>query len=131
MRGVVWCSGFHDRDASFLDADDHEEDWDSCIMEGYLQVRNGKMGDGKHNQKYFRMRDTMMVMYKKKSSKGKYGKGSARYLKVCSVHAAAPARSAVCLSLCLYSLSLSLPLSLSLSLCGLLSLSPLANPSRG
>ena len=51
------------------------------------------MGDGKHKQKYFRMRDTMMVMYKKKSNKGKYGRGSARYLKVCS---ALPAPLAQC-----------------------------------
>lgn len=67
---------------SVLQEDDKEEDWGSCIMEGYLQVRDGKMGTGKHKQRYFRMRDTMMVMYKKKSNKGKYGKGSARYMKV-------------------------------------------------
>ena len=75
-------SGFHDRDLSVLETEDKEEDWDSCVMEGYLQIRAGKMGTGKHKQKYFRMRDTMMVQYKKKSNKGKYGKGSARYTKV-------------------------------------------------
>lgn len=101
-------SGFHDRDMSLVPEEEDEGGWDSCIMEGYLQIRGGKMGDGKHKQKYltnslysrathramylikgrfgrtryFRMRDTMMVMYKKKSPKGKYGKGSTRYLKV-------------------------------------------------
>jgi hypothetical protein len=85
-------SGFHNRDASVLQEDDKEEDWDSCIMEGYLQIRAGKMGDGKHKQKYFRMRDTMLVEYKKKSNKGKYGKGSARYPKVRFAEIARPFR---------------------------------------
>ena len=92
-----------------------------CHPQGYLQIRGGKLGDGKHKQKYllpriiplttnqlyngiiycllmvlihrsryFRMRDTMMVMYKKKSAKGKYGKGSARYLKVCAALCSTP-----------------------------------------
>ena len=74
----------------------------------HLQIRGGKMGDGKHNQKYFRMRDTMMVMYKKKSTKGKYGKGSARYLKVRIVRTAA-ARLRVCRSVPTRARSLSLP----------------------
>ena len=85
-------SGFHNRDASVLQEDDKEEDWDSCIMEGYLQIRAGKMGDGKHKQKYFRMRDTMLVEYKKESNKGKYGKGSARYPKVRFAEIARPFR---------------------------------------
>ena len=56
--------------------------WDSCVMEGYLQLRGGRMGTKGYKQKYFRMRDTALVQYKKQSKKGKYGKGSGKILKV-------------------------------------------------
>jgi hypothetical protein len=37
---------------SLVPEEEDEGGWDSCIMEGYLQIRGGKMGDGKHKQKY-------------------------------------------------------------------------------
>ena len=81
--------GFGDRDdahATVLEEHEEEEDdvsaWDSCVMEGYLQLRGGRMGTKGYKQKYFRMRDTALVQYKKQSKKGKYGKGSGKILKV-------------------------------------------------
>lgn len=67
---------FHSRgDTSLFDigADDGDiSSWDSCIKEGYLQKRGGKMGAKKHKQRFFRMRDYMILYYKKK--KPVYGK---------------------------------------------------------
>ena len=47
--------GFENRgDDALFDFDDDEGDissWDTCIKEGPLQIRGGKMGTKKHQQK--------------------------------------------------------------------------------
>lgn len=59
-----------------MPADEEDNgDWQACILEGYLQVRGGKLGTKGYKQKFFRMRETMLVQYKKQKTK-KYGKNS-------------------------------------------------------
>eukprot|EP01050_Picozoa_sp_SAG11_P016517 SAG11_NODE_2261_length_3608_cov_8.203192_4_plen_246_part_00 len=58
-----------------VELDDDEGDvssWDTCLKEGYLQKRGGTMGQKKHKQRFFRMRDYMILYYKKR--KPSYGK---------------------------------------------------------
>eukprot|EP01048_Picozoa_sp_COSAG05_P008907 COSAG05_NODE_702_length_7857_cov_37.135244_10_plen_285_part_00 len=59
-----------------MPADEEDDgDWQSCILEAYLQIRGGKLGTKGYKQKFFRMRENMLVMYKKQKSKS-YGKNS-------------------------------------------------------
>ena len=71
-----------------MPADEEDDgDWQSCIMEGYLQKRGGKSGGKSYKQRFFRLRENMLVVYKKQKKKN-YGKNSGTILQKGNVLAA-------------------------------------------